>query len=329
MRYENEICPVCEHSFLDGDDIVVCPDCGTPHHRACWQEENKCHFEHLHETDYVWNASQSDSNEQKNTDNNSERKICSNCGESNDPNAKICANCNIPFIILEALDAETVGDTMVDGEFVSGEEFVDREHTLTVGEASIYIGQNKEKFIKSFLKAKFTKGRQKFNWAAFFLSPMWFFYRKIYSAGAAFSGAILGIMLLLLTAVSRSFHDAIEYIVALVEDGVVEMSREMWKRYIELIEKGARENPEFLEWTSLILLLFVITNLIAGFFANRIYLEKIKRDTRKIKQLSPNPLAYKRYLFARGGASVPGAIFCVIILKFVWELIVSLVDNFI
>ena len=29
-RYTGNHCPVCEQEFTDNDDIVVCPDCGTP-----------------------------------------------------------------------------------------------------------------------------------------------------------------------------------------------------------------------------------------------------------------------------------------------------------
>ena len=42
MDYIGEICPVCGKSFTADDDIVVCPDCGTPHHRECYKTENKC-----------------------------------------------------------------------------------------------------------------------------------------------------------------------------------------------------------------------------------------------------------------------------------------------
>ena len=31
MRYTGETCPVCNQVFQEDDDIVVCPDCGTPH----------------------------------------------------------------------------------------------------------------------------------------------------------------------------------------------------------------------------------------------------------------------------------------------------------
>ena len=35
-------CFSCGEVFKDGDDIVVCPECGTPYHRECYLKEGKC-----------------------------------------------------------------------------------------------------------------------------------------------------------------------------------------------------------------------------------------------------------------------------------------------
>ena len=53
-RFENKLCPVCRERFHDGDDIAVCPECGTPHHRACYLKYNKCGLEELHAQGFVW-----------------------------------------------------------------------------------------------------------------------------------------------------------------------------------------------------------------------------------------------------------------------------------
>ncbi len=42
MDYKGYECPVCHEQFQDGEDIVVCPECGTPHHRACYEENGAC-----------------------------------------------------------------------------------------------------------------------------------------------------------------------------------------------------------------------------------------------------------------------------------------------
>ena len=41
-------CPYCGKNFESGDDIVVCPECGTPHHRDCYKEHSACANEEKH-----------------------------------------------------------------------------------------------------------------------------------------------------------------------------------------------------------------------------------------------------------------------------------------
>ena len=40
--YVGCVCSVCNKPFAAGDDIVVCPECGTPYHRACYQAAGGC-----------------------------------------------------------------------------------------------------------------------------------------------------------------------------------------------------------------------------------------------------------------------------------------------
>ena len=53
-RYTGNHCPVCEQEFTDNDDIVVCPDCGTPYHRACWQKVGACMHQSEHAAGFEW-----------------------------------------------------------------------------------------------------------------------------------------------------------------------------------------------------------------------------------------------------------------------------------
>ena len=50
--YKNEKCPVCNQEFKDGDDIVTCPVCGTPHHRECYKKIGHCFNEDKHAEGY-------------------------------------------------------------------------------------------------------------------------------------------------------------------------------------------------------------------------------------------------------------------------------------
>lgn len=55
-RFTNKLCPVCRTRFTDNSDVVVCPDCGTPHHRACYAITNSCAVGGYHAEGFVWNG---------------------------------------------------------------------------------------------------------------------------------------------------------------------------------------------------------------------------------------------------------------------------------
>ena len=54
MKYTGIPCAACNKPFEDGDDIVVCPECGAPYHRACYQEKGACIFDDLHKEGKEW-----------------------------------------------------------------------------------------------------------------------------------------------------------------------------------------------------------------------------------------------------------------------------------
>ncbi len=55
-RFLNKLCPVCKSRFGDNDDIVVCPECGTPHHRACYMKNGTCALEAKHAEGFEWDG---------------------------------------------------------------------------------------------------------------------------------------------------------------------------------------------------------------------------------------------------------------------------------
>lgn len=99
MRYENEICQGCGKIMHENEDIVVCPECGTPQHRECYNAEHKCVNEHLHEDGFEWRAKHSDDKKEEliGEDKAQEKIICPFCRYENDADAKECENCGQPF----------------------------------------------------------------------------------------------------------------------------------------------------------------------------------------------------------------------------------------
>ena len=53
-NYLGSKCIMCGQEFKENDDIVVCPDCGTPYHRECFIKNGKCVNEKLHESGESW-----------------------------------------------------------------------------------------------------------------------------------------------------------------------------------------------------------------------------------------------------------------------------------
>lgn len=39
---KNKTCPYCQSKIKQGADFIVCPNCGTPHHKECWNENLGC-----------------------------------------------------------------------------------------------------------------------------------------------------------------------------------------------------------------------------------------------------------------------------------------------
>ena len=56
--YTGEKCIVCGKAFGKGEDVVVCPDCGTPYHRTCYDINSRCVNDALHAAGGEWQPSQ-------------------------------------------------------------------------------------------------------------------------------------------------------------------------------------------------------------------------------------------------------------------------------
>ncbi|MBQ6413195.1 MAG: hypothetical protein IJI19_06945, partial [Ruminococcus sp.] len=56
MDYIGNKCPVCQNYFQAEDDVVVCPQCGTPHQRECYEQTGPCANEPVHAQGYEYQA---------------------------------------------------------------------------------------------------------------------------------------------------------------------------------------------------------------------------------------------------------------------------------
>ncbi len=116
-KYIGQSCTSCQEKFTEQDDIVVCPDCGSPYHRECYKKEGKCINNELHTSGESWKPQvinpeipKSINISTENIDNSNninatneetggsyqeeyQKKICHVCGNDNDHDDLFCAKC--------------------------------------------------------------------------------------------------------------------------------------------------------------------------------------------------------------------------------------------
>lgn len=181
--YRNCTCIACRNVFEPDDDIVVCPDCGTPYHRDCWNEHSRCINDELHAKGEAWKNPNA---EEKKTDEKTARVqvICGNCGERNDAGNIMCTHCGrtldngagdygreqgvwqggIPGIMNEAAE----GDPNEDMDGVRLQEVTD------------FVGKNTSYYIPRFRFFRDQKRRITPNFVCSLFPELWFAYRKMW-----------------------------------------------------------------------------------------------------------------------------------------------------
>lgn len=212
-RYTGNHCPVCEQAFTDDDDIVVCPDCGTPYHRACWQKVGVCLHQSEHAAGFEWKPEFGPEAEAA-----AHAAICPNCGTHNEPGAARCGHCGIPLPRPEDAGqnpehAEESGPiyarnpgayhpnagqdtrqapgphmdafgTGADGSIyrreVGPEDPIDG---IKARHWAIFLGRSPMYYLMQFFRMSETKHRVTFSFAAFFFGPAYLLYRKMWKEG--------------------------------------------------------------------------------------------------------------------------------------------------
>lgn len=140
-------CDVCGEKFTKEDDVVICPVCGTPHHRSCYTKTNNCVHEMLHEQKYEWSSEDFRGYEKQ--ENNF----------SNDANN---------FQSYARGYASTFSESTLDG--------------ITTSDLKNYFGNSYIKFVHTFNFMERTN-LKKFSMAAFIFGPYYYLFRKMNKKG--------------------------------------------------------------------------------------------------------------------------------------------------
>ncbi len=181
--YRNPNCPYCGEAFTASDDIVTCPECGTAHHRACWQAHGDCAMINHHgQPDFVPPAAVAGPAAAPKAEPAAEEPPCPRCGYRNRPDVRFCSGCGMPFG-AEAHDARpTIGfdpaqfDPSIN--FSANSDFEDVpsiDMTRLVDSNTLY-------YLPVFSRLRAGR-RGGLNIAALLFGGSWFLYRKQYARG--------------------------------------------------------------------------------------------------------------------------------------------------
>ena len=312
MNYTGKLCDGCRQPLENGDDIVVCPICGTPQHRSCDEKNNKCVNEYLHSTGFTWTDPEE---EQRKIE--AELKARPNVQEAQSSDQPVFASPtpqNMESVFLRGVLYDPKDD-------VGG---------ATVGEAADFIQNSAPRYIRKYMKQK-KKGRKlSWNWAAFFFSPYWFFYRKLYKAGAFFLALSVALSLATVS-LTEKVYGFYEKMVTVQEElnelvkGKEDLNDEDTQKFDKLYAESAKLAKAVIPSLAIILLIQkVIPNTLAAILADFLLKKRMLRVISFSRGASSEPDAVKYTIMRNGGVSVLMPIIAIMIDNYLPSLLLSI-----
>ena len=268
---KGEKCYACGAYLFEEDDIVVCPDCGAPHHRECYNKIGHCAFEEFHGTENGYKKPQ----EAPQVEDVTPKTVCGMCHKSYDASEDYCPHCNAPNIQKTGrfFSVDFLGGIDADMDLGDG---------VKAEEAKRFVRVNTHRFIPLFAKFKMGK-KSSWNWLAFLFPGAWFLYRKMYVLGAVFTALQIAFKMLL-----SPFSDR------LYQLGYTGDPAQMYQYNIS----------DFGVWVFalafLSLVLTALLSILCGAFADRLY---YKHTIKSVVQIKAESDDLERDFTAKGGTN--------------------------
>ncbi|MDR1410499.1 MAG: hypothetical protein LBJ12_09645 [Oscillospiraceae bacterium] len=321
QRYEDLPCPGCGEPLAAGEDIVTCPDCGAPQHRACWKHGEHCALSERHGKDFVWlppeteeKAKVSAESEERlqshinrweeqaesEPDPDSPHFFCPNCGRKNKRGNLQCESCGYLFFAPNPKYPAVPGTQHV---WIAGQNdpmYVSPEQDLggaNAGDLVLFIQRNARIYLHRFKRITEGFRRLFFNWAAFIFRGYWFLYRKMYGVAGLFFLASIG--LFAFTAWQFYNHYDAQEILKLLPDRLEYIREEM---------SAFRLGSTFWQTVANVIkpylpLIFgeLALGTVAGFIADRVYYKKATQTVGTLRGANNDEADFQFATLREGG----------------------------
>ncbi len=310
MDYKGHVCPVCNKAFEKGDDVVVCPDCGTPHHRECYEGIGHCYNLNRHREKYDY-CRECEVNSTADED-----IVCFYCGAKNPKDSRFCNFCGKPVVASDA-SSKNQGEEQSNPQGSFGGAFImdplggvkpdeDLGEGVKAGEAAKFVRTSTPYFIPQFKQLK-EKGRTRFSFAGFIFGGGWMLYRKMYKLGAFFTAVML--LLLVGEIYTLVYHtEAVKVVDSLYNETTRNIMQNYgFNFYSALGDFFASLNTEQLIICisrTLMSVLTIVVRVICGILGNRFYYKHTIKTISKIKSDSDSQTDVDTKLSTKGGVNI-------------------------
>lgn len=338
MNYVGMKCPVCGKAFTAEDDIVVCPECGAPYHRACYAKAGKCIFADKHGPSYAWSPpAEGDNGAGAAAAGGAEgrTKRCPRCGALNSAQALFCERCGQPLSGPEGGAVPPYGPGPAGGYPPGGfpggpsafprgpANYPDPNETIgdiPAGEMARFVQNNAQYYLPVFLNLK-RFGKNRFNFCAFLFPGAWMLYRKLYKVGTVVTAVMFGLHIAYAWISQRLLLPIYQSL--LLQSGMsgdtLTPSNEQIEKLAGLISSLPGYQIFLIMIPYIIFLVQLVLMLVFGFSGNRMYLKHcVERISAIRKETSRPPEAAVR-MQEEGGVNVSIAVclgICYLILSY-------------
>lgn len=278
-NYIGANCPVCDKPFTVDDDIVVCPICGTPHHRICYQELERCACDSLHAQGHVWEPPKTEDEPLPAQDGGQPPfgagtlgdRVCPSCGADNPLDSIFCLKCGARLDQqgTPTYNAASSAYTAAFGGVSPNEKIAG----VTARDLALYVGTGSHYFLPRF--QAIDEGAPVSVNVPALLNFLYLFYRKMYTAGAILLGfyAVMQIPSVFYT------FEMVGYFVQHINEVLPHMDMSVLTAFV----------PQRFTWTLVAMpiarYLMLAVSIMLSLFGNRIYLASAVSNIRRIRLL--------------------------------------------
>lgn len=197
-------CVFCHKPLTEQDDVVVCPECGAPYHRACYEQAGRCVFTEKHGAGFAYHAPGEAPGAQQGPSGAGAQgpagagapAHCPACGAQNPPQNIFCQRCGAalrgrPYTNGSAAAPGGAQNPYTGAPFGGPAPFPQGGPVLaaeydgvTTQEWREYIGSSAMSYLYMFNRMDQKGSKASLCWVALLFAPAYFAYRKMWAWAA-------------------------------------------------------------------------------------------------------------------------------------------------